>query len=179
MDETKKEVVTIQGIENKYIESIGVSVYTLHTDQGDFQFWEKKKDGGQTKAMEQFQQFRFIAGDRVEVVYKEQDASYNNKKTGARINKVNKNVVFFVQSDENTPNIHPNATQINHSTTTPIKQYETMPYGTIPSGQDFEILLKEIQELKDRVEILEEFNGLKEKKEEIPVIGDDGIEVPF
>lgn len=103
MEDTKKAVITIHGIADKYIESIGATVFTILSNQGDFQFWKNKKDGSETKAYEQFQQFRFVSGDTVEVIYKEQDASYLNKKSGKMVNKINKNIIYFAQIDENTP----------------------------------------------------------------------------
>jgi hypothetical protein len=103
MDELKRGQVTIKGVSNKLVESIGATVFEIDTNEGMFNFWATKKDGNPTKAYEQFQQFRFMVGDTIKVAYKESDASYNNSKTGVRINKVNKTIVFFETEDKNTP----------------------------------------------------------------------------
>lgn len=149
MDELKKDTITIKGVDSRFIESLNTRVYDVDTDKGKFQFWETKKDGGLTKASEQYQRFRFIAGDTVEVAYKESEASYTNSKTGATIHKVNKNIVYFAVSDENTPK--------THNTPLPIeKPHHGAPAASQAiSREEVDEILRQISDLGQRLSVIE------------------------
>ena len=73
-------------------------------------FWLTKKDGTQTKANEQFQKFRFNAGDSVEIAVKEQERTFTNDK-GKEITYTDRNIAYFKTVDENTPSMPKNEPQ--------------------------------------------------------------------
>ena len=108
MEDTQSKTITIEGIENKYIESLGATVFELKTDSGKYSFFTTKKDGAETKAYEQFQKFGFKSGDSVEVVYKESTGKpYINKNSMKEVTPINKTIVFFVTEDGgNSPVVH-------------------------------------------------------------------------
>ena len=140
-----KKTIKIKGIESRFVESLNTRVYEVETQDAEkFSFWETKKDGSLTKASEQYQKFRFIAGDSVEIAFKESDGSFNNSKTGQRITKVNRTIVYFAVSDENTP---------KQPTNTPTAQKPATGNHTAP--QEAPVTREEFNKALGRIKSLE------------------------
>lgn len=173
----KKTAIEIKGIESRFIESLNTRVYDVDTNQGKFQFWETKKDNKLTKAFEQYQKFRFIAGETLEVSYKESDGSFINSKSGKKVNKINKTIVLFSLDQEGNP-VHPSKAELEYAKTkqTPLLGEDLAPRST--SNKDLIDLTKRVEKIEG---ILKE-NGLisipppNDPQEDSKVIIDD---IPF
>jgi len=167
MEDTQQIVVTINDVNIRPINQS--MVYTLDTTGGKYQFWDKKQDGSDTKAMEQWKKFNFRKGDRVDISYVAKESGKVNTHTGQPF--VNKTILFFNQSDSNTPSApnHPNATQSYNK--------------PAPTGSNAQ--LDRIEQKLDLL-LMERPHKAQAKQEEVPTInlddGDDEIrieDVPF
>jgi len=94
-----KKEIKITGIESTPLKII------LLQDKLKYNFWIKKQDGTETKAYQQFQKFRFTAGDVVVAEVVEQEKSFVNEK-GKDIAFTDRTIKFFYTMDEDTPQSH-------------------------------------------------------------------------
>lgn len=98
--ELQNKTFTITGMSSRGVnQSV---VHTLEADKEKFQFWDKKQDGSETKAYQQFKQFRFQSGDQVTVAYKSEPQSFTNQQ-GKVINFNRNTIVFFKTDAEGNP----------------------------------------------------------------------------
>jgi hypothetical protein len=94
--ETTFKTINISGVESNE------KKITLLQGKEKYYFWITKKDGSSTKAYEQFQKFRFNAGDSVEIAVKEEERTFTNGQ-GKEITYTDRNIAYFKTLDENTP----------------------------------------------------------------------------
>ena len=148
------------------MEKIGTRVYEVETQDGQkYSFWETKKNNTLTKACEQYQKFRFIAGDHVEIAFKETPTSYQNSKTGETIHKTNKGIVYFkTEEGGNAP-------------TAPVRPVErpipvVQPIKPDNTAQRLEAIEKDIKNIK-------EFVGFPSDYVTDPTVDEELEEVPF
>lgn len=108
-----------------------------------YNFWRSKKDGTQTKAEEQFQKFRFIAGDTVDAMVEETPESFVNEK-GKKIDFVDRKIAYFmVQDNMPTKTISsPDAPQSPQTSETP----QTNTRVATPNLQGLETRIRELEE---------------------------------
>lgn len=99
-------------MESKQIDFDGKvnQVYTLLVDKDKYKFWQIKKDGIESKAYSQFQQFGFKSGDAVDISVETKEKSFTNKE-GKLINYRDNSILFFYTEDNNTPSTPQEATQ--------------------------------------------------------------------
>ncbi len=76
-------VITIEKIETKMFET--GTQYRITADRKIFKFYDKKKDGTNTVAFQQFQDMGIKPGSTVEVWYKEEEKVYEGKSYTDRI----------------------------------------------------------------------------------------------
>ena len=161
MDVNTKQV----SITDITIKPVGTSmVYMLDTNGGKFSFFDKKQDGSNTKAFQQFLKFGFKKGDSIELAYTEKVSDKINAYTGKPY--VNYNVMYFVTADENTP-----ATQQSNVSHT---MHPEIPAIQLETREDKNDYLLMINNLSARLSVVEKFL-------DIPC-DDDGIKlesVPF
>lgn len=84
----QQKEITLTGVENKKFDN--ATKYTLKTDSGNYNFYDTKQDGGFTKAYTQFQELRPMIGDKLTVMFKEEQKSYEGKPYTDR------KIMFFV-----------------------------------------------------------------------------------
>jgi hypothetical protein len=123
----QQQTIQITGVESRQVNES--QVITLLAGKDKFQFWSKKKDGSSTKAYEQFQKFRFNAGDSVEVAFESKPESFMGKQ--GKMIEFNRNTIlyFAVQDDFTpkqpiTPKMNENAPQVNLDPNTSITRDE-------------------------------------------------------
>lgn len=168
MDNIQKASFRITGIESKSIN--GTQVFTLLNDKTRYQFWSKKKDGSDTKAYEQFQKFRFMAGDQVNVSFNVTESG-SNPHTGKPY--INRTIVFFDTVDDNTPNTV-SASDSNGTNEIPvIRTSATSSTAEIPTiyidGFNDSDKTKLAAVIKDIAELRQEIKVLAQRMNEIEI----------
>lgn len=91
--------IKIEGIEQKTVQ-FGNQV-TIKSGDKKYSFFDSKRDGGKTKAWEQFSKFGFRVGDEVEAQVNEEEKTFRNAQ-GKNINFTQRTILFFAEV-ENTP----------------------------------------------------------------------------
>ena len=71
------QTLKISGIETKQFD--GAMKYIPKTDKGNYNFYDNKKDGGMTKAFQQFQVMKIQIGQTVVAGVKEEQKTYQDK----------------------------------------------------------------------------------------------------
>lgn len=74
---------------------------TIEAGKEKYSFFDKKKDGNLTKAMEQFKKYKFAVGDQVNVEVKEEEKSFTGKE-GNTVKYTQRTILYF-EEIENTP----------------------------------------------------------------------------
>lgn len=92
----QNKTITITGIESNERKIIILAGKDKHY------FWITKRDGSHTTAYEQFQKFRFSAGDTVEIAVKEEERTFVNDK-GKTIVYTDRCIMYFPSQDIHTP----------------------------------------------------------------------------
>jgi hypothetical protein len=87
--------ITITGIETRQFD--GAMKYVLKTTDGNFNFYDTKKDGEQTLAFQQFQEIKPSIGDKITVGFKEEQKNYKGH------NYTDRRIFFFATSPQNAP----------------------------------------------------------------------------
>lgn len=78
----------------------GIKV-TIISGKDKYSFFDKKRDGSLTKAMEQFKKYGFSIGQTVNAEVKEEQKQFTNKE-GKTVNYTQRTIIYF-QEVENTP----------------------------------------------------------------------------
>jgi len=76
--------------------------YVIKSDGKQFEFFEKKSDGTNTKAFEQYSEFAPPIGTMIEVGIEEKPYTYTSKKTGKEGSGINNIIKFFKGVVSNT-----------------------------------------------------------------------------
>ena len=91
--------IKIEGISQDPVQ-FGVKI-TLTSGKDKYVFFNKKKDGSDTKAYAQFKKYGFSIGETVNAEVKSEAGSFPNKE-GKQINYTRRTILYF-QEVENTP----------------------------------------------------------------------------
>lgn len=78
----------------------GIKV-TIISGKDKYSFFDKKRDGSLTKAMEQFKKYGFSIGQTVNAEVKEEQKTFQGK-DGKQVNYTQRTIIYF-QEVENTP----------------------------------------------------------------------------
>lgn len=173
-NEIKKAQFKVSGIENREVN--GNKIIILLDGKNRFDIWEKKRDGGNTKAWDEFQKFRFMIGDVVSVNFTESESG-QNKYTGKPF--INRRIISFEQV-ENTP-VTSHTSQSNNS-------YESIPTIHIEgysrgeqkpqnpqNNNDVNAIKESVKELIEEIRILSgRVNSLESNKTDVEI-----TEIPF
>jgi hypothetical protein len=135
--DTQNATILIEGIEDT------IKKVILKTAGAKFYFWKKKKDGQDTKAFTQFQDFNFRAGDAVEAAVKEEQRTFTNEK-GKEITYMDRNIAFFLVQD-NVP-VAPQTPRV-----------EAPVASQTPSSEHSAALKAYLQQLETRIRVLEDW----------------------
>lgn len=113
-----KKTIKISGVVSDVkkitlLENTGALKATGEEKQNKYKIWITRKDGMNTKAYQQFQKIRPLAGDAFDVEVDEKEASFVNAQ-GKTINYTDRTIKFFYTQD-NTPEITPQAPQAPQS----------------------------------------------------------------
>ncbi len=68
-----------------------------------YEFFETKKDGGETKAFEQYKSLGLRMGSECEAEIKEEPYNFLDKKTGATVGGVRKTIIYFNEGVSTPP----------------------------------------------------------------------------
>ena len=76
---------------------------TLVDGRKKYVFYNTKKDGSETVAFQQFNQFGFKIGDVVQAEVKEEEKTFNDKKTGKPVTYTDRRIMYFETLNDTTP----------------------------------------------------------------------------
>lgn len=76
----------------------GIKV-TLVSGKDKYSFFDKKRDGSFTKAMEQFKKYGFLIGQTVQAEVKEEQKQFVNK-DGKTVNYTQRTIIYFQEVEE-------------------------------------------------------------------------------
>lgn len=76
--------------------------HIVHDDRLKYEFFENKKDGGKTKAFEQWETFGLGVGDSVSAEVREEPQSFTNSQ-GKEINFTRRTILWFEGDEHGTP----------------------------------------------------------------------------
>jgi hypothetical protein len=138
-----QKTITISGVESTE------KKVNLLDGKVKYNFWRTKKDGTQTKAEQQFQQFRFTSGDVIEAMVEEEPQTFVNDQ-GKTINFTDRKIAYFITQDKNTPQTSP----------TPLNPPTSHPSA---SGSDLEARVKALEDWKDKQPVWADIDGKQEK----------------
>lgn len=141
----QNKTITITGIESNERKIIILAGKDKHY------FWITKRDGSHTTAYEQFQKFRFSAGDTVEIAVKEEERTFVNDK-GKTIVYTDRCIMYFPSQDIHTPRTP------NIDLQAPPKQ----EVGNYVSREEFEAYKSKIEA---RIKYLEDFGNADVQEE--------------
>lgn len=149
--------IKITGVETKDYEDN--TQYRIKTNQYSYVFYKFKK-GTQTTstAFQQFQKYRFVAGDEVEIGVSVVPPKPGNKYPTRYLS-------YFAVNDNNTTPKEPKLPEI---------QLEDEEESFIPPKED-----DRIGEILDNTRIIIDMLSPVAPKEDIPIIGEGGGEIPF
>ena len=91
--------INIEGISQDKVQ-FGTKT-TFLSGKNKFSFFDSKRDGGKTKAQEQYEKYNFKVGDVVTAEVKEEDKTFTNDK-GKTINYTQRTILYF-EEVENLP----------------------------------------------------------------------------
>jgi hypothetical protein len=168
MDDVKKITFKITGMADKTVN--GTKVITLLNDKKRFDIWEKKKDGSNTKAWEQFQQHRFISGDEVTVSYSESESGMNPHTGNPYINR---RVLFFDTDGQGTP-VANQSYKPGYDDIPTIRLSEDQEPAPQSSSQDIKDILKKLEEINNDIRGLNDRITTLEKVDTVEI-----NEIPF
>jgi hypothetical protein len=167
--ETTNATILIEGVEDT------VRKVILKTAGAKFYFWKLKKDGNQTKAFQQFQDFNFRAGDAVEAAVKEEQRTFTNEK-GKEITYMDRNIAFFLVQ-EGTPVASPQALQAPVSVSTPKDNNQAVSEHSVALKaylQQLETRIRVLEDWKDKQPVFADING---KQVQVPDCFDGEVSV--
>ncbi len=163
--------ITIKSI----VPSDKVPVFNVETMEGEkYQFWRTKKDGTNTLAYQQFEEKRFIGGDKLAIFYNEVPGKpYINKFTNKEVTPTNRIITKFIMDGEGNPAVtmSPQAPQAPLHISNEQNTQSATPNPIQQSHANFELIMANlrkdiaggfkkrddlIETLLERVAILEE-----------------------